>query len=121
MGEDAPDPGLRGGLVIHPRVIRRVAERAASEVPSVVTASGGLRGRLRRGSPTAEAVVAGRRTILRVDVEVAWPAKLAHVTAAVRDRVSAQVQALAGVEVDRVDVAVPRLVLERAADRRRVE
>lgn len=121
MDESLGDPGHRGRLVIHPRVVRRLAERAAGEVPHVVTAAGSLRGGLRRGSPTVEAVVAGQRAVLRVDIAVTWPAVLSQVTAAVRDQVSAQVQALAGVEVDRVDVSVPRLVLEEPHAQRRVQ
>ncbi len=121
MDESAGDPGQRGRLVIHPRVVRRVAERAAGEVPNVVTDPRGLRGGLRRGSPTVDTVVAGHRAVLRVDVTVTWPAVLAQVTAAVRDQVSSQVQALLGVDVDRVDVTVPRLVLDEPQPRRRVQ
>jgi uncharacterized alkaline shock family protein YloU len=96
----------RGRLVVHDRVVRRIAEQAAagvagrSEQDTVWERIGGQR------LPHATARVAGRH--VRVEVSVGAPAgrALPDLGAAVRAAVAREVGALTGFTVDRVDVRV---------------
>lgn len=106
-GEHAGDDvDARGRLVIHDRVVRKIAERAAatvagrSEQATVWERLGGQR------LPNADARVIGRH--VRIDVAVGAPggSALPDLAAAVRDAVAREVGELTGFTVDRVDVRV---------------
>jgi len=115
------EPGLRGGLEIAGRVVERVAAIAASEVDGVVSSGSGLDHLLGHRYPKADAVVAGGRTRVQVDIAIAWPRSLAQVTADVRARVHDRVGELAGLMVDAVDVTASKIVPVGPHERSRVQ
>ena len=115
-----PDPGLRGTLVVADRVVEKIAETAAAEVPHTVALGRRVTDLLpgRRAAPArAEAIVSGRRVQLRVTVAIEYPTPLAVTTRAVRSHVRDVVTRLCAVEVRHVDVDVA--ALRRPAERRR--
>ncbi len=116
-----PDPAERGRLDIAERVIERLATIAAGEVPGVRRVGSGLEGVVGRQYPNVRAEVAGGHARVRVDIAVVWPAPLGRTAAAVRDRVRDQLQSLAGMTVDAVDVTVATVTQPAAPNERRVQ
>ncbi|MFC9329933.1 hypothetical protein [Kitasatospora sp. NPDC057015] len=96
----------RGSLRIADRVFVKTAARAAREA-----LDGAWVGRPGRGAPPKVSVaVSGRTATVRVGVELPFPAALAVLAGAVRDRVVEQVTALTGTRVAEVTVVIERLV-----------
>jgi uncharacterized alkaline shock family protein YloU len=92
---------------MHPRVLERIAAKAAVDIPDVrATPEDGLTGLVGRQRPSATVHVGGRRVRARVVVDVRWPKPVAEVAAAVRVNVAEQVRRLTGLEVAAVDVHV---------------
>lgn len=125
--ENPSQESARGTTVIADRVVERIAERAALEVPGVapdtgplgVAASlGGLRNPKRL--PKASGEVAGGRGRIVLSVGVTWPTALAPVAQQVRAHVASRVVELTGVAVDHVDVSIVK-VTPPAPERRRVQ
>ena len=114
------EAGDRGSLSVHDRAVTRVAEFAAAEVEGVVRRSSGFGRVMGRGLPRVESNVSGGHVRLRVAIASAWPRSVAAVTAAVRARVTDQVEMSTGLAVDRVDVVVDDVVSGVAAAVRRV-
>ncbi len=108
--EPAP-PAERGHLDIRDRVVERVAERAALEVPGVVRHSGTLGRVTGRDLPRVDATVAGGRVRVRLDVAVEWPNPLPDTASAVRSTVAERLAALTGMTVDAVDVTAAHVVV----------
>ncbi|MEO7234789.1 MAG: Asp23/Gls24 family envelope stress response protein [Lapillicoccus sp.] len=111
-----PDTALapartRGSLTIAPRVVETVATAAVNAVPGVVPVGSGLDAVVGRRYPKVAADVAGDHATIRIDVALEWGRPLATTTAAIRDRVHAEVRDLAGVQADTVDVTVARVLL----------
>lgn len=100
----------RGSTTIPAAVVARIAAQAASEVPRVGSAAGGLLGLGARrdfeSAPTAECDLYGRAAVLRLDVGIAFPLPLAEVLGALRRHVTARVTQLTGLDVSRLDVTV---------------
>ena len=118
------EPGTRGSLVIKDRAVQRIAEAAALRVPGVVPAehsTSTLGAALGRAYPRVDCDVAGGR--VRADVEIVglWPTPAAHLGAQVRTAVTDQLQRLAGLRVDAVDVTIAKIVRVAAPARRRVQ
>ncbi|WP_369054244.1 Asp23/Gls24 family envelope stress response protein [Kineococcus terrestris] len=123
----ATAPEQRGRLVVHDRVVQRIAEAAAAGVPGTTrtggTGSGGAGARvagaldtvLGRAYPSVDCTVAGHRARLRVQVAAVWPHPAAQVAAAVRDAVRDAVTALAATTVDAVEVTVATYVTAERA------
>lgn len=117
--------GERGTTVVAPSAVAAVARQAASEVDGVEmvgpTGLSGALAALRSSSAGgASAHVAARRTAIDLDIAVRWPRSVASVTAAVRDHVRSQVEALTGHVVTDVDIVVVDLPLPEPAPRQRV-
>lgn len=100
----------RGATTIPAAVVARIAAQAASEVPHVGSAAGGVLGLGARRdfgtAPAAECDLYGRAAVLRLDVGIAFPLPLAEVLESLREHVSARVAHLTGLDVSRLDVTV---------------
>lgn len=98
-------PGKRGLLVIAPRVIERIAARAASDVDGV--APQGSAGRSK--AVQADADLEGPAATITLRLGVAYPRPVGRVASDVRGRVTDRVHELTGVEVRSVRVTVDQL------------
>ncbi len=104
--------------------MQRIAEAAALAVPGVAPAGQSthkLNTALGRSYPRVDCEVAGSR--VRADVEVVgrWPVSAPQLGAQVRQAVTDQLQRLAGLRVDAVDVTIANIVRVTAPARRRVQ
>ncbi|MQS14617.1 Asp23/Gls24 family envelope stress response protein [Streptomyces kaniharaensis] len=100
------ESAIRGRLRLADRVYARIAARAAREA-----LAGAWIGRTARGKPpTVSVAVPGSTVTVRVAVELPFPADVAGLARAVRDRVVTQVNGLTGTRVSEVVVVVERLV-----------
>jgi uncharacterized alkaline shock family protein YloU len=118
------DPGERGSLIIQDRAVRRIAEAAALQVPGVVPAAQStstLGAALGRAYPRVDCDVAGGRVRAEVEIVGRWPTPAAQLGAEVRDAVTDQLQQLAGLRVDAVDVTITKIVRLATPPRRRVQ
>ena len=118
------DPGKRGSLVIKDRAVQRIAEAAALQVPGVVPAAQStstLGAALGRAYPRVDCDVAGGRVRAEVEIVGRWPTPAAQLGAQVRDAVTDQLQQLAGLRVDAVDVTIIKIVRVATPPRRRVQ
>lgn len=111
----------RGRTVIQDTVLQRIATQEAAQVPGVAQTGSGLTKVVGRHLPKADAVVAGSRARVHVEIAVAWPHPLATVAASVREHVSARLTDLTGLSVDAVDVNVSRVVQAPEPVTRRVQ
>ena len=118
----------RGETIIAPRVLEKIAGRAASEVDGVAAQGGSTGvGRLLPWSAghDSPATAQGDQTgdPLRVDLSVSilYPRPVATVTNAVRAQVIRRLAELCGMAATRVDISVPALVVPAPGGRRRVE
>ena len=137
------EAGQRGRLVLADRAVQRIAVAAARAVPGVAadanpssggatTSSSGSVGdvvssvgsavgsALSRDYPRVDCVVAGRRVHASVEVVGLWPVPAPALARAVRDAVTSQLQSLAGLRVDSVDVEIAKYVHPTAPERSRV-
>ncbi len=100
----------RGQTSIPAKVVARVAEQAAYEVPGVGSSAGGVLGlgahRDFETRPTVEAEVYNGTVVLRLDVGLVFPTALAPALSRLRSHVSARVDELTGLSVGRLDVTV---------------
>jgi len=118
------DPSERGDLVITDRAVQRIAEAAALGVSGVVPAgqsTGALNAALGRAYPRVGCEVAGGRVRAEVEIVGRWPASAPHLAVQVRQAVTDQLQRLAGLRVDAVDVTIAKIVRVAAPPRRRVQ
>ena len=122
-GAGAVDPGRRGTLTIRPRAVQRIAEAAALGVPGVAPAGQStttINAALGRAYPRVDCDVAGGRVRAEVEIVGRWPASAPQLGAQVRQAVTDQLSALAGLRVDTVDVTIAKIVRVTAPARRRV-
>lgn len=120
---DQDNAGERGNLVIHDRVAERIAEAAALQVAGVAPAAastGTVGAALGRGYPRVNCDIAGGRVRAHVEIVGLWPTPAARLGAEVRTAVAEQLQRLAGLRVDAVDVSIAKVVRPTAPSRRRV-
>ena len=115
------DGGQRGSLRIGDKVAQRLAVHAAISTPGVARRGGGLHALTGRDLPTARVNVASNRAAAELTVAVTWPHPLAEVATAVQRNVADALHALAGLVVDRVDVAVSHLSVTDTTAPRRVQ
>lgn len=105
-----PEPAGRGSVSIPAKVVSRIAEQAAFEVPGVGSDAGGVLGlgahRDFETRPAAEADVHGSTAVLRLDVGLVFPAALHAVLARLREHVAARVEELTGLTVGRLDITI---------------
>jgi uncharacterized alkaline shock family protein YloU len=120
----ATDPGERGSLIIKDRAVQRIAEAAALSVAGVVPAeqsTNTLNAALGRAYPRVDCDVAGGRVRAAVEIVGLWPTPAPQLAAQVRQAVTDQLQTLAGLRVDAVDVTIAKIVRIAAPPRRRVQ
>ncbi|MFF8774610.1 hypothetical protein [Kitasatospora sp. NPDC015120] len=107
------EPGARGRLRLADRVYARIAARAAREA-----LADAWHGRSARGGPPKVSVTGpaspGAPVTVRVSVDLPFPADLAALARAVRDRVTTDTRMLTGSRVSEVVVMVEHLVPETA-------
>ncbi len=121
---DQDEAGKRGSLVIKDRAVHRITEAAALQVPGVATAAEStstVGAALGRAYPRVDCDIAGGRVRAHVEVVGLWPTPAARLGADVRDAVTEQLQRLAGLRVDAVDVSIAKVVRATASRRRRVQ
>ncbi|MFI5937906.1 Asp23/Gls24 family envelope stress response protein [Actinoplanes sp. NPDC051494] len=124
VGVSDSDPGERGTLVIKDRAVQRIAEAAALSVTGVVPSAqstNSVNAALGRAYPRVDCEIAGDRVRAEVAVVGRWPVSAPHLGAQVRQTVTDQLQTLAGLRVDAVDVTIARIVRVAAPVRRRVQ
>lgn len=118
------EPGERGSLIIKDRAVQRIAEAAALGVPGVVPAgqsTNSLNAALGRAYPRVGCDVAGGRVRAEVEIVGRWPTSAPQLGASVRQAVTDQLEALAGLRVDAVDVTIAKIVRVGEAPHRRVQ
>ena len=117
----------RGETIIGPRVVEKIATRAASEVDGV---GGVVQTGLSRllpwsvgaGSPAQASAEVGTDTVtVDLTVNVLYPQPVAAVTNEVRAQVIRRLSELCGLRATEVNIAVPALVAPERGARRRVE
>jgi uncharacterized alkaline shock family protein YloU len=122
--DESPEPASpesRGTTSIPARVVARIAEQAASEVPHVGSSAGGVLGVGARrdfdSRPSVHCDLYGRTAVLRLDIGVGFPVALGDVLAELRDHVKRTVTDLTGLDVGRMDVEVSWLNPETSTRR----
>jgi uncharacterized alkaline shock family protein YloU len=118
------DPGWRGSLVIKDRAVQRIAEAAALGVTGVVPAdksTNAVNTALGRAYPRVDCDVAGGRVRAELEIVGVWPTPAPLLAGQVRDTVTDQLERLAGLTVDAVDVTVAKIIRVSATPRRRVQ
>ncbi|WP_380280298.1 hypothetical protein [Kitasatospora purpeofusca] len=105
------EPGARGRLRMADRVYARIAARAARDA-----LADAWRDRTARGGPPKVSVTGpatpGAPVTVRVSVDLPFPADLAALARAVRDRVTRDTRALTGTRVAEVVVVIEHLLPE---------
>ncbi|GAA1944967.1 Asp23/Gls24 family envelope stress response protein [Amycolatopsis minnesotensis] len=106
-----PDPEERGTLRIAHSVVRKVAQRAADQVPGTARVQRKVAG-LGLGDHGANAAVSGRDNDvdLKLDVALHYPGSVREVVARVREKVSGEVEHITSYHVRALDVTVSALV-----------
>lgn len=118
------DPGRRGSLLIKDRAVQRIAEAAALSVTGVAPAeksTNAVNAALGRSYPRVDCDVAGGRVRAELEIVGVWPTPAPLLAAQVRDTVTDQLERLAGLRVDAVDVTIAKVIRVSAAPRRRVQ
>lgn len=106
----SPPAEQRGTTEVPAKVVSRIAEQAASEVPGIGAAAGGVLGIGARrdfdARPTVTCELYGRTAVLHLDVGLGFPTPLGPALQSLRDHVSTRVETLTGIQVGRLDVDV---------------
>lgn len=122
--QELDDPGRRGSLQIKDRAVQRIAEAAALSVAGVAPAdksTNAVNNALGRGYPRVDCDVAGGRVRAELEIVGVWPTSAPLLAGQVRDTVTDQLERLAGLTVDAVDVTIAKVIRVSAAPRRRVQ
>lgn len=102
------DAAGRGKLVLAAKVVEKIAAQPASEVSAAGGTSGGVFGIGAKtdlsARPKVDVHLSGRTATVDVAVAVAYPTSIRKATDRVRRHIIDRVEALAGVQVTRVDV-----------------
>lgn len=100
----------RGTTSVPAKVVARIAEQAAFEMPGIGSAAGGVLGigarRDFEGRPSVEAEVYGNTVVLRLDVGIGFPEPLGPALAGLREHVGSRVEYLTGLTVGRMEIDV---------------
>lgn len=112
-----------GHIDVAPRAVEKIAALAALEIPDAGGVGGGLLTRAVAGAsylgwlrpdtdklPKVTADVDGGLGFLEVEMSVRWPAPIAKVTDAVRERMVERIATLIGIEVREVNIQVVELI-----------
>ena len=105
MTDTVPAAAGRGLLVIAPRVIERIAARAASDVEGVAPRGAAVPSK----GVQADADLEGPTATLALRLGVAYPRPVGRVAAEVRGRVANRVEELTGMTVGAVRITVDEL------------
>ncbi|MBP3042265.1 Asp23/Gls24 family envelope stress response protein [Arthrobacter jiangjiafuii] len=115
--------GDRGTTVLARKVLEKIAGQVAKDETDAGGSSGGFLGIGAQADlsarPQATVEVSGSVATLRVEVGLPYPVPLRQAADRLRDRISARVTELTGVEVRQVDVTVSWLELDPPDDVRR--
>jgi uncharacterized alkaline shock family protein YloU len=106
QGDSEDDAGTRGTLTVRERAAQRVALRAVLDTPDVLPFSEGLTKIAGRSLPQAQLNITGDHVTVGLKITVAWPSPAVDVARAVQRNVAEALSRMAGLHVDRVDVAV---------------
>jgi uncharacterized alkaline shock family protein YloU len=135
FGESAPDtdttgspptpvpPEERGRLTVDDRVVEKVAGYAVRSVTDAAAAPRRVLG-VNIGDARPDDAASVRAQVqddiasVHAAIAVRWPRSVQEVADEVRERIRAEVSAITGVRVDRVDVEVVSMALPEAAERR---
>ncbi len=114
----AATPAERGRLMIHDRVVEKVAARAATEVERATGAPRTVLGRTLGRATEDSAVrtsadVDGDLVTVTVSIAVEWPTPVREVAAEVRRRIVQRIEEIVGLQVVEVDIDVPTLLTRR--------
>jgi uncharacterized alkaline shock family protein YloU len=110
------DAGGPGTLVIKERAIERVVVAAASTVPAVVRASGGMSRLTGRELPRADASVGEHSVSVNLYVGLAWPCNISEVAASIRAEVDRALESIVGLPLHQLNVVVAATSPEGGAD-----
>jgi uncharacterized alkaline shock family protein YloU len=105
-----PDPEHRGSLSIDHTVVRKVARRAADDVPGTTAAERRIAG-LGLGRHGTTVKVSGRDNDvdLALDLALRYPGSVPDVTRAIRDSVTGEVERITSYRVRSLSVTVSAL------------
>lgn len=105
-----PDLSDRGTLTVPSAVVAKIAAEAASELPIVGSASGGVLGLGARRDfadrPKAQAQLFGDTAVIALDLGIAYPIGLRAAAGAIRAHVARRVEELTGFDVEQVDLEI---------------
>lgn len=100
----------RGHTNVEAKVISKIAQQAAYEVPGIGSGAGGFLGlgshREFDSSPDVDVELYGNTVVVRMDIGIGFPTNLGEALQRVRTHVAKRVQELTGFEVGHVDVKV---------------
>ncbi len=112
-----------GRIDIAPRVVEKIAARAALEVDDAGGAGARMLGRAVPGAgrlgirgagldqmPSVDADVDGSLAFVDIEISVRWPASAVRVANAVRERIAARLDELVGLETREVNIEIAELV-----------
>ena len=118
-----PDVGDRGATALSRKVLEKIAGQVAKDETYAGGSSGGFLGLGAQADfsarPRADVELAGNVASLKVEVGLPYPAPLRQLADQLRDRMSARITELTGVEVRQVDVTISWLRPHEPADGRR--
>jgi uncharacterized alkaline shock family protein YloU len=119
------DDGAAGAIIVSNAVTAKLAAQAALEIPDAGGAATRVLGQIRPDAlhlggrqtsltsrPKATVHVDGGVTSIDLTISVRWPASIPQVTEAVRRHVRERLQALTGLTIAEVRIAVTDLVTE---------
>ena len=107
------DAALRGRTTVADRVIEKIARHAA-QLTTPVTSGGVLGG----GLPAVDVTMAGHRARVTARIAAPWGVPPSRTAGATADRIKADLESLAEVDVDLVEVSVAELVVTHERERR---
>lgn len=104
------EPSATGTLTVPAAVVAKIAAQAASELPTVGAASGGVMGLGARRDfgdrPQADAQLFGNTAVLSLDLGVMYPTPLRTASETIRTHVAQRVGELTGFDVEQIDLEI---------------
>lgn len=103
-------PTGRGTLTVPAAVVAKIAAQAASELPAVGAASGGILGLGARRDfddrPKADAELFGNTAVITVNLGITYPTPLRAAAETIRAHIADRVGELTGFDIEQVDLHV---------------